>query len=102
MATSPFWRRIAYSERFRMMQIYVAADIATYEYDCTGRSRRTGPLTEEFPAECMPGERTGPSFERGTRRRSGATRSSASRVHEVPACGPTSASQPRRTGSCRP
>jgi hypothetical protein len=35
-----------------MMQIYVAADIATYEYDCTGRSRKAGLLTDEFPTEC--------------------------------------------------
>ena len=38
-----------------MMQIYVTAEIATYEYDCTGRSRKADLLTEEFPAECDAG-----------------------------------------------
>ncbi len=34
-----------------MMQVFVACDIATYEYDCTGRGRRTELLTDGFRAE---------------------------------------------------
>lgn len=49
---SEFWRRINYSERFRMIQVFVAAEIATYEYDCTGVSRKADLLTEQFRSEC--------------------------------------------------
>jgi len=34
-----------------MMQVFVAGDIATYEYDCTGSSRKTDILTDVFRAE---------------------------------------------------
>jgi hypothetical protein len=49
---SKFWRRISYSERFRMIQIFVSGEIAAYEYDCTGRGRNADLLTAEYKAEC--------------------------------------------------
>lgn len=49
---SEFWRRIHYSERFRLLQVFVSAEIATYEYDCTGASRKAELLTEVYRSEC--------------------------------------------------
>lgn len=49
---SDFWRRINYSRRFQMIQLFVAAEVAAYEYDCTGRSRKAESLTEEYKNEC--------------------------------------------------
>ena len=37
---SPFWSKLTFDERLKMMQIFVAGEIATYEYDCTGQSRK--------------------------------------------------------------
>lgn len=57
-AGSAFWSRIPYSERFRLMQVFVATEIAVYdeiavyEYDCTGSSRKASVLTENYKAEC--------------------------------------------------
>ncbi len=48
---SSFWSRVAFDERLKMMQAFVAGDIATYEYDCTGRGRKTDLLTDGFRAE---------------------------------------------------
>jgi hypothetical protein len=56
---SEFWRRINYSERFRMLQLFVAAEIAVYEYDCTGTSRKAELLTNAYREECD-GRRTSP------------------------------------------
>lgn len=42
-AVSPFWKRVRFSERFHMLQIFAAAEVAVYEYDCTGHSRRRTP-----------------------------------------------------------
>jgi hypothetical protein len=49
---SEFWRRINYSERFLMLQVFVSAEIATYEYDCTGTSRKAELLTDAYRTEC--------------------------------------------------
>lgn len=49
---SAFWRRIKYPERLRMLEIFVAAEIATYEYDCTGVSRKADLLTDAYRAGC--------------------------------------------------
>jgi hypothetical protein len=49
---SEFWRRITYSERFRLLHVFVAAEIATYEYDCTGTSRKADLLTDGYKKEC--------------------------------------------------
>lgn len=51
-AASPFWRRMPFSERLRMLEIFVGAEIAAYEYDCTGRSRGSDVLTDAYKAEC--------------------------------------------------
>lgn len=60
-AESEFWRRIRWSERLLMMQVFVSAEIAVYEYDCTGASRKPEALTDEYKAECdarrTPGKR---------------------------------------------
>lgn len=45
---SPFWSKIPFDERLKMMQIFVGAEIATYEYDCTGDSRQADLLTTGF------------------------------------------------------
>jgi hypothetical protein len=49
---SEFWRRIRYSERLLMLEIFVAAEISAYEYDCTGTSRKADLLTANYRAEC--------------------------------------------------
>jgi hypothetical protein len=49
---SKFWRRISYSERFRLIEIFLSGEIAGYEYDCTGRSRKADLLTAEYRDEC--------------------------------------------------
>ena len=48
---SPFWTRVPFDERLKLMQVFVAGDIATYEYDCTGRGRKAELLTDGFRAE---------------------------------------------------
>jgi hypothetical protein len=51
-SSSPFWRRIPFSDRLRMLQVFVGAEIAVYEYDATGTSRKQDALTETYRAEC--------------------------------------------------
>jgi hypothetical protein len=51
-AESEFWRRFRWSERLIMMQVFVAGEIAAFEYDCTGASRKSEVLTAEYKAEC--------------------------------------------------
>lgn len=51
-ATSPFWSRIRFTERLTMMQAFVGAEIAVYEYDCIGSSRKASLLTDTYRAEC--------------------------------------------------
>jgi ribosomal protein S18 len=51
-AAFPSWSKINYSERFRMVQAFVAGEIATYKYDCTGVSRKEQLLTAEYKADC--------------------------------------------------
>lgn len=60
-ADSPFWKRVRFSERFHMLQIFGAAEVAVYEYDCTGRSRRADALTDDYKAECDARLSDGPS-----------------------------------------
>lgn len=50
-SSSPFWRRIRFSERIRMIHIFVAGEIAAYEYDCTGHSRKAALVTDSFKQE---------------------------------------------------
>jgi hypothetical protein len=49
---SPFWRKIRFPERLKMLQVFVAAEIAAYEYAATGASRMHKALTPEYKAEC--------------------------------------------------
>lgn len=51
-ADSPFWQRMPFSERLRLIEIFLSAEIATYEYDCTGSSRKSEALTATYRAEC--------------------------------------------------
>lgn len=46
-SSSPFWSHIRFGERMRMIQVFVAAEIAPYEYDCTGQSRKRDLIVEE-------------------------------------------------------
>jgi hypothetical protein len=51
-SVSPFWGLRRFGDRVRMMQIFVAAEIAIYEYDCKGTSHREDLLTDSFRQEC--------------------------------------------------
>lgn len=51
-ASSPFWRRWNFTERLKMMEIFVAGEVAVYEYDCTGTSRKQDLLSDGYRAEC--------------------------------------------------
>jgi hypothetical protein len=51
-SVSPFWGPKRFGDRVHMMQIFVAGEIAVYEYDCTGTSRREDMLTGSFRQEC--------------------------------------------------
>lgn len=48
---SPFWARWPFDDRLKMIQVFVAGEIATYEYDCTGSSRKAEMVTDHFRAE---------------------------------------------------
>lgn len=50
-SASPFWTGKRFTDRLTMIQIFVSAEIASYEYDCTGRSRKADLLTDDFKAE---------------------------------------------------
>jgi len=47
-AASPFWSQLPFPERLRMLQVFVSADIAAFEYDCTGQSRGSDSLTVDY------------------------------------------------------
>ena len=51
-SVSPFWGSKRFGDRVAMMQISVAGEIAIYEYDCKGTSRREDMLTDSFRQEC--------------------------------------------------
>lgn len=48
---SPWWSRKRFSERLHIMELFVRAEVAIYEYDCTGGTRDFNPTTEAFRAE---------------------------------------------------
>lgn len=48
---SPWWSRKRFSDRLHVMELFVRAEVAVYEYDCTGRTREFNPTTEEFRQE---------------------------------------------------
>ena len=49
---SEFWRKVQFGERLSLMQVFVAGEIAIYEYDCTGSTRKDNLLSDSFRAEC--------------------------------------------------
>jgi hypothetical protein len=49
---SPFWGSKRFGDRVAFMQISVEGEIAVYEYDCKGTSRREDMLTASFREEC--------------------------------------------------
>jgi hypothetical protein len=49
---SVFWRRMPFSKRLVVMQTFLAAEVAIYEYDCTGESRKVDALTPEYREQC--------------------------------------------------
>lgn len=49
---SPFWRRWRFTDRLTFLEIFVAAEVATYEFDCTGGSRKAHVLSDSYRAEC--------------------------------------------------
>jgi hypothetical protein len=49
---SPFWRKIRFPDRLKMLHVFVGAEIAVYEYDATGASRKHEALTSDYKAEC--------------------------------------------------
>lgn len=49
---SPFWRKIRFPDRLKMLHVFVAAEIAVYEYDAMGASRKQEALTSDYKAEC--------------------------------------------------
>jgi hypothetical protein len=49
---SPFWRKIRFPDRLKWLHVFVAAEIAAYEYDATGASRKHEVLTSDYKAEC--------------------------------------------------
>jgi hypothetical protein len=51
-AESAFWSKVRFSERLWMIQIFLAAEIAVYEYDCTGSSRKADALSSSYREEC--------------------------------------------------
>lgn len=51
-AESAFWSKVRFTERLRMIQIFLSAEIAVYEYDCTGSSRKSDVLTSSYRDEC--------------------------------------------------
>ncbi len=49
---SPFWSRLPFDERLKMIQAFVAGEIAVYEYDCTGGGAKAHLVAESFRNEC--------------------------------------------------
>jgi hypothetical protein len=49
---SPFWRKIRFPDRLKMLHIFVSGEIAAYEYDATGAGRKQELLTSDYRAEC--------------------------------------------------
>jgi hypothetical protein len=47
-SASKFWGPMRFTERLKLLQTWVAAEIAIYEYECTGASRKEHLLAESF------------------------------------------------------
>jgi len=50
-SASPFWGKQRFSRRMQMLQIFVQAEVALYEYDCTGESRGWDVISDNFRDE---------------------------------------------------
>ncbi len=50
-SSSPFWSKIRFSERLRMMEYFVGLEITIYEFDTTGESMDSELLSEQFRAD---------------------------------------------------
>lgn len=50
-AVSPFWQRIPYNDRLKMIEVFVMGEVATYEYDCTGTGRKSYLIPDRFKVE---------------------------------------------------
>lgn len=48
---SPFWSRIRFTERIRMLTIFVRAEIDIYDFDCTGKAVARRTVTDTFARE---------------------------------------------------
>lgn len=48
---SDFWKRVRFSERLKMLAIFVKAEINVYDFDCTGSPDARSTLTAAFAAE---------------------------------------------------
>ena len=51
-AASKFWRQIRFSDRMTMIPAFVAGEIACYEYECRGTSRRSDLLAQDYMDAC--------------------------------------------------
>lgn len=51
-AASKFWQKIRFSDRMTLIQAFMAGEIAAYEYDCRGTSRRSDLLTQDYVDAC--------------------------------------------------
>jgi len=47
---SEFWGTVRFSERLNLLNLFVRAELGTYEYDCTGESSHEA-LTDDFKAK---------------------------------------------------
>lgn len=52
-STSAFWARVPFHERLKMMRVFVAAEIAIYEFDCTGGGRKASMASDQFRVESV-------------------------------------------------
>ncbi|TXK53846.1 hypothetical protein FVP63_07415 [Salinibacterium sp. dk5596] len=52
-SASPFWRKIRFLERLRMIELFVAVEITIYEFDTTGNSEKVERLSESFRNEVL-------------------------------------------------
>lgn len=50
-SASNFWGPMRFTERLKLLQTWVAAEIAIYEYECTGTSRKEHLLAESFRSD---------------------------------------------------
>jgi hypothetical protein len=77
-SVSHFWGPKRFGDRVAMLPTCVAGEIAVYEYDCRGTSRREDMLTGSFRQEC---DTPGPLQAAGQGRRSRRTVQCAGRTH---------------------